>query len=78
MTCPPGQLAPGLGPLPPVRIHCTQLVETALHSALRPQSPSPPQPSPAPALAPSLMDKFTHPAHPIGKPKIILKSVKVR
>src|SRR5580692_4440795 len=32
------QLAPSLGPLPPVRIHCTQLVETALHAALRPQA----------------------------------------
>ena len=70
----PEQLAPSLGPLPPVRIHCTQLVETALHSALRPQSPSPSQPSPAPARAPSLMDKFTPPAHPAGKPKIIIKS----
>src|SRR5271168_2096388 len=28
-------LAPGLGPLPPVKIHCTQLVESALHSALQ-------------------------------------------
>jgi len=34
------QLAPSLGPLPPVRIHCTQLVETALHAALRPQPAS--------------------------------------
>ena len=24
------ELAPGLGPLPPVKIHCTQLVESAL------------------------------------------------
>ena len=68
------QLAPGLGPLPPVKIHCTQLVETALHSALRPQTASPPKPSPAPALAPSLMDRFTHAAHPAGKPKIVFKS----
>ena len=27
------ELAPGLGPLPPVKIHCTQLVESALRSA---------------------------------------------
>src|SRR6201994_798170 len=27
-------LAPELGPLPPVKIHCSQLVESALHSAL--------------------------------------------
>ena len=74
----PEQLAPSLGPLPPVRIHCTQLVETALHSALQPQPASRPEPSPdpspAPALAPSLMDKFTQPPHPDGKPRIIFKS----
>jgi NifU-like protein involved in Fe-S cluster formation len=33
-----GELAPGLGPLPPVKIHCTQLVESALRSALQPPS----------------------------------------
>jgi NifU-like protein involved in Fe-S cluster formation len=73
----PDQLAPGLGPLPPVRIHCTQLVETALHSALQPQAAPKTEPSPSPAspaspLAPSLMDKFTHPSRPSGKPKIVL------
>ena len=67
------ELAPGLGPLPPVRIHCTQLVETALHSALRPQSApnTAPPPTPAPGLAPSLVDKFTQPEQPSGKPKIV-------
>src|ERR1700744_5069733 len=33
-------LAPELGPLPPVKIHCTQLVESALHAALQPNAPS--------------------------------------
>src|SRR5580698_7124318 len=56
------QLAPGLGPLPPVKIHCTQLVETALHAALQPQSAPKKETSAAPALAPSLVDKFTQPA----------------
>src|SRR5271167_420420 len=42
------QLAPSLGPLPPVKIHCTQLVETALRSALQ-GAPSPAKPSPPPA-----------------------------
>jgi NifU-like protein involved in Fe-S cluster formation len=65
----PEELAPSLGPLPPVRIHCTQLVETALHSALQPQAAPAAQPS-APALAPSLMDKFAHPARPTVKPKL--------
>ena len=65
------QLAPGLGPLPPVKIHCTQLVESALHSALQSQT-APPQPAPAAAAAPSLLDNFTQPTHPPGKLKVIL------
>ena len=65
------ELAPGLGPLPPVKIHCTQLVESALRSALEPQ-PAPPPPSAAPAAAPSLVDKFTQASQPAGKLKVIL------
>jgi nitrogen fixation protein NifU and related proteins len=30
------ELAPELGPLPPMKIHCSQLVEGALRSALKP------------------------------------------
>jgi nitrogen fixation protein NifU and related proteins len=65
-----GDLAPGLGPLPPVKIHCTQLVESALRSALQPQSA--PKTVAPPATAPSLLDNFTQPAAPPGKLKIIL------
>jgi nitrogen fixation NifU-like protein len=64
------ELAPGLGPLPPVKIHCSQLVESALHSALQPQSV--PAPSAAPATAPSLLENITQPAAPSGKLKVIL------
>jgi nitrogen fixation protein NifU and related proteins len=64
------QLAPGLGPLPPVKIHCTQLVESALHSALQPQA-APPA-SVSPATAPSLLENITQAAAPSGKIKIIL------
>jgi nitrogen fixation protein NifU and related proteins len=65
------ELAPGLGPLPPVKIHCTQLVESALRSALQPQSAPPPAAAP-PATAPSLIDNFTQSGAPSGKLKIIL------
>ena len=41
------ELATGLGPLPPVKIHCSQLVESALHSALQPQSAPAPKTDPA-------------------------------
>ena len=65
-----GELAPELGPLPPVKIHCTQLVESALHSALRPQAA--PKTGVAPATAPSLLDNITQPAASAGKLKVIL------
>jgi len=67
-------LAPELGPLPPVKIHCTQLVETALRSALQPA----PAPEPAAAVsaapppnAPSLVDKFAQPPREPGKLKVV-------
>lgn len=63
-------LSAPLGPLPPMKIHCAQLVEGALRQALSGA------PSPAPAvkpatLAPTLMDSFG--AQPQGKKTIILK-----
>jgi len=66
------ELAPGLGPLPPVKIHCTQLVESALRSALQEQASPAVAATPAPATAPSLMDKFTQASQPSGKLKVIL------
>jgi len=52
-------LAGELGPLPPMKIHCAQLVEGALRSALDPQQSQPA--SAAPSSAPSLLDNFTRP-----------------
>ena len=54
------ELAGELGPLPPMKIHCAQLVEGALRSALAPaQSPSP---SPAAqSSAPTLLDSLNRP-----------------
>jgi NifU-like protein involved in Fe-S cluster formation len=67
----PQELAPALGPLPPIRIHCTQLVESALRSALQPQPAPSASPAP-PKTAPSLVDNFTQASHPPGKLKVIL------
>jgi nitrogen fixation NifU-like protein len=64
------ELASGLGPLPPVKIHCSQLVESALHSALQPQSAPPSHP--VAANAPSLLDNITQSGATSGKLKIIL------
>jgi NifU-like protein involved in Fe-S cluster formation len=63
------ELAPSLGPLPPVKIHCTQLVESALHSAL--QSQEVPSVAP-PVAAASLLERFSQPAQSPGKLKVIL------
>jgi nitrogen fixation NifU-like protein len=54
-----GELAGELGPLPPMKIHCAQLVEGALRSALDPEkAESTPAPPPA---APTLLDSFSKP-----------------
>lgn len=58
------ELAGELGPLPPMKIHCAQLVEGALRSALDPNVEEPKSASTQPAkTAPSsnLLDNFTKP-----------------
>lgn len=53
------ELAGELGPLPPMKIHCAQLVEGALRSALDPgQSAVPPPQQPS---SPTLLDSITRP-----------------
>ncbi len=63
-------LAAPLGALPPVKIHCAQLVEGALRSALG-GAPLPVSPA---ASAPTLMDSFASPSTPQKKLKIVLDS----
>ena len=67
------ELSSQLGPLPPMKIHCAQLVEDALRSALDPASSLAEAPIPASAqtsqTGPSLADQIT-PAS--GKVKITL------
>lgn len=71
------ELAAPLGALPPMKIHCAQLVEGALRSALDPASQAASAPAPA-ATAPqpgggSLFENFA--AAPVGKKvKIILET----
>jgi NifU-like protein involved in Fe-S cluster formation len=62
----PEELAGELGPLPPMKIHCSQLVEGALRSALSPQAETKPTaatptPTTAPTTAPTLLDSFSKP-----------------
>jgi nitrogen fixation NifU-like protein len=51
------QLAADLGPLPPMKIHCGQLVEGALRSALAPGATAEPKAGTSPAN--SLLDNFS-------------------
>jgi nitrogen fixation NifU-like protein len=55
------ELAGELGPLPPMKIHCAQLVEGALRSALEPGAAAP-EPAPAP-VSPDYrpLDSFAKP-----------------
>ena len=64
-------LAAPLGALPPVKIHCAQLVEGALRSALGGQQTPV---TPTATLSPTLMDSFAAPKPAGGKVKIVLDS----
>ncbi len=56
------ELAGELGALPPMKIHCAQLVESALRSALDPGAVQKKAPMPAAPIANSnLLDNFTKP-----------------
>jgi nitrogen fixation NifU-like protein len=59
------ELAGELGPLPPMKIHCAQLVEGALRSALQPKSNIEPSPASKPVAksqaSKPLLDTFTQP-----------------
>jgi NifU-like protein involved in Fe-S cluster formation len=55
------ELAGQLGPLPPMKIHCAQLVEAALRSALAPESADSNPPAADKSSGPSLLDNFSAP-----------------
>ena len=65
------ELAAPLGALPPVRIHCAQLVEGALRNALADKSEPAPQ-QPLPSTSPTLMDQLS--AGTGAKVKIVMNS----
>jgi len=66
-------LAAPLGALPPVKIHCAQLVEGALRSALGGETPVEVPSAATAQSAPTLLDSFA-PAAPSRKLKIVLDS----
>lgn len=62
-------LSAPLGPLPPMKIHCAQLVEGALRQALAPDSKPAPQSAPT---APTLIESFS--AAPEKKVNVVFKT----
>jgi NifU-like protein involved in Fe-S cluster formation len=70
LTMSGAELSAPLGPLPPMKIHCAQLVERALQSAL---SPTPPKPAPAEEpTSPTLVDSLA--PQPARKVRLLPKT----
>jgi nitrogen fixation protein NifU and related proteins len=63
------ELAAPLGPLPPVRIHCAQLVEGALRSALSGDQSKSDKPA---STSPTLLESMGQSSDPKKKVKIVL------
>lgn len=55
------ELSGQLGPLPPMKIHCAQLVEGALRSALQPEAKALKPDAPTAGHSPTLLDSFSGP-----------------
>ncbi|TDU67147.1 nitrogen fixation NifU-like protein [Prosthecobacter fusiformis] len=71
------ELSAPLGPLPPMKIHCGQMVEGALKAALEAESgvASPAlSTSPSQPLGPTLVDSLNAAGKTAGKIKIVLES----
>lgn len=67
-------LSAPLGALPPMKIHCAQLVEGALRSALAPQPVAVAPPMPPKAASNNLFDQLHAATAPERKVKIVLKT----
>jgi len=71
------ELAAPLGALPPMKIHCAQLVEGALRSALVPKESGGAAVQPVAAThAPTLFDQMTMPQNQERKVKVVLNTEK--
>jgi nitrogen fixation NifU-like protein len=70
------ELSGELGPLPPMKIHCSQLVESALRLALDPNAERPSTPAaseqPERKTSANLLDSFTQPAQTGGSIRVVL------
>ena len=70
------ELSAPLGPLPPMKIHCGQMVEGALKAALEAEQASSATPPMAASMqtGPTLVDSLTAAGKTAGKIKIVLQS----
>ena len=68
----PEDLSAPLGALPPMKIHCAQLVEGALKQALEADAGKVAAPAPA-AVAPTLHDQLLSGTTPTTEPKIVFR-----
>jgi NifU-like protein involved in Fe-S cluster formation len=66
-------LAADLGPLPPTKVHCTSLVESAIRSALAPEPEDSKAVAPVPpaSSATNLIDSFIKPAQKQGGVRVV-------
>ena len=64
-------LAAPLGPLPPVKIHCAQLVEGALRNALGGEKTKPGE---SKLTSPTLIEQLNQAVQPGSKVKVVLKA----
>lgn len=68
------ELSAPLGPLPPMKIHCGQMVEGALKAALESETSVAPAIAAPTAMGPTLVDSLQAAGKTAGKIKIILQS----
>ncbi|MEM7698983.1 MAG: iron-sulfur cluster assembly scaffold protein [Verrucomicrobiota bacterium] len=67
------ELSEGLGPLPPMKIHCGQMVEGALKQALETDQPSPASQPESEQAPDTLLSNMNQPAQKTGKLKVVFK-----
>lgn len=69
-------LSAPLGPLPPMKIHCGEMVEGALRDALNADNESPSEAQPATEAPNTLLGDMNQPAMKSGKLKVVLQENK--
>ncbi|MCE9610037.1 MAG: iron-sulfur cluster assembly scaffold protein [Chthoniobacter sp.] len=74
LTMSGADLSAPLGALPPMKIHCAQLVEEALRSALAPSPAAAPVGQPVAPKATTLFDQLHSGTAPEKKVKVVLKN----